>query len=110
MKRSLGYVEMTGPDRQLDTTGEFDDPINSLPIKCAHCTFPDIDHVPLESGDRLLLCTDGLSGYVDDPEIEKIIRAAQSPQDACRQLIAAANANGGPDNITAIIIQLEALE
>ena len=71
---------------------------------------PDIDHVPLESGDRLLLCTDGLSGYVDDPDIEKIIRAAQSPQDACRQLIAAANANGGPDNITAIIIQLEALE
>lgn len=71
---------------------------------------PDIDHVPLQSGDRLLLCTDGLSGYVEDHEIHSIVMAAHSPQEACRKLIDAANANGGPDNITAIIIQLEALQ
>jgi protein phosphatase len=70
---------------------------------------PDIDHVPLESGDQLLLCSDGLSGYVDESEILRIIKAAHSPQEACRNLIDAANANGGPDNITAIIIQLETL-
>ncbi len=38
-----------------------------------------------------------------------IIRSAPAPQAACRQLIDAANANGGPDNITAIIVQLETL-
>jgi protein phosphatase len=70
---------------------------------------PDIDHVPLASGDRLLLCSDGLSGYVEDDEILRIVKAAHSPQEACRNLIDAANANGGPDNITAIIIQLETL-
>ena len=46
MESSLVYVKMTGPDRHLDTTGDFDAPINSLPTKCAHCTFRDIDHVP----------------------------------------------------------------
>ncbi len=70
---------------------------------------PDIDRFSLESGDQLLLCSDGLSGYVDDPDIEKIMREAHSPQEACRKLIDAANTNGGPDNITAIIVQLETL-
>ncbi|MDG3002440.1 SMI1/KNR4 family protein [Paludisphaera mucosa] len=46
MGRALGYVGFTGPDRRLDTTGYFDDPVNVLPVKCANCTFPDLDHVP----------------------------------------------------------------
>jgi serine/threonine protein phosphatase PrpC len=70
---------------------------------------PDIFQVDLQPGDQLLLCSDGLSGYVDDRVILDIARSAPSPQTACRQLIAAANANGGPDNITAIIVQLETL-
>ncbi len=71
---------------------------------------PDIQRVPLQSGDRLLLCSDGLSGYVDDQKIHQLVVTAHSPQDACRKLIDAANDNGGPDNITAIIIQLETLQ
>lgn len=71
---------------------------------------PDIQRVPLQSGDRLLLCSDGLSGYVDDQKIHQLVVAAHSPQEACRKLIDAANANSGPDNITAIIIQLETLQ
>lgn len=70
---------------------------------------PDITQVDLQPGDQLLLCTDGLCGYVEDRAILDIIRSAASPQAACRQLIDAANANGGPDNITAIIVQLETL-
>jgi protein phosphatase len=70
---------------------------------------PDISRIALEPGDQLLLCSDGLSGYVDDDETLKIIRSADSPQDACRKLIDAANASGGPDNITVIIVQLETL-
>ncbi|HTE17729.1 MAG TPA: SMI1/KNR4 family protein [Armatimonadota bacterium] len=46
MSETLGYVQMTGPDRHLDTTGYFDDPINRLPVRCDVCTFPDLDYVP----------------------------------------------------------------
>ena len=70
---------------------------------------PDIIQVDLQPGDQLLLCSDGLSGYVEDTVIGDIIRSASSPQAACRRLIDAANANGGPDNITAILVQLETL-
>jgi protein phosphatase len=70
---------------------------------------PDINHLSLEPGDFLLLCSDGLSGYVEDADIHQIVMAACSPQDACHKLIDAANANGGPDNITAIIVQMESL-
>ncbi len=70
---------------------------------------PDISRVTLEPGDRLLLCSDGLCGYVDDDLTLNIIRSTDSPQEACRKLIEAANANGGPDNITAVIVQVETL-
>jgi PPM family protein phosphatase len=70
---------------------------------------PDITQIDLQPGDQLLLCTDGLSGYVEEATLLDTIRAAASPQAACRQLIDAANANGGPDNITAILVQLETL-
>ena len=70
---------------------------------------PDITRVELQPGDRLLLCSDGLNTVVDDAQIHHIVMAAASPQDACQQLIDAANAAGGPDNITAIIVQMEPL-
>jgi serine/threonine protein phosphatase PrpC len=70
---------------------------------------PDITRVELQPGDRLLLCSDGLWDYIDEKLLYQIVTQAPSPQDACRQLIAAANANGGPDNITAIIVQMESL-
>ena len=70
---------------------------------------PDIAHLDLQPGDRLLLCSDGLNSVVDDAQIHQIVMAAASPQDACRQLVDAANAAGGPDNITAIIVQMEPL-
>lgn len=70
---------------------------------------PDITHLDLQPGDRLLLCSDGLNTAVDDAHIHQIVLAATSPQDACRQLIDAANAAGGPDNITTIIVQMESL-
>jgi serine/threonine protein phosphatase PrpC len=73
---------------------------------------PDLRVVELQPGDRLLLCTDGLLGWggpVKEEEAQRIIMAASSPQEACRQLIDAANAAGGPDNITAIIVQVEPL-
>jgi serine/threonine protein phosphatase PrpC len=67
----------------------------------------DIDtyHQPLPPRSRLLLCSDGLSGVVSEEEIGSIIASAATPQDACERLLAAANAAGGPDNITAVLIE-----
>lgn len=59
----------------------------------------------LPVGSRLLLCCDGLWGMLTDNVIQDILAAAPSPQAACDQLIAAANAAGGRDNITAVIIE-----
>lgn len=66
----------------------------------------DVDSRRLSPGAKLLLCSDGLWGLVPDEKIEAIIRGAPGLQGACEALVDAANAAGGPDNITAIIIQL----
>jgi serine/threonine protein phosphatase PrpC len=59
----------------------------------------------LNPGDSLLLCSDGLTGRVEDVEIWQIVSRSRSPQEACEQLVQAANDNGGDDNITVIIVQ-----
>ena len=71
---------------------------------------PEVTTQKLAAGDRLLLCSDGLSGMVEDDEIQEIVMLAYSPQEACRQLVRAANLAGGEDNISVIIVQMDALE
>ena len=57
-----------------------------------------------QPGDRYLLCSDGLSGMIKDPEILRIIdEAGDDLEAAAQQLITAANANGGDDNITVVV-------
>jgi serine/threonine protein phosphatase PrpC len=57
-------------------------------------------------GDALLLCSDGLTGRVEDREIAAIVRA-HPPAEAARLLVAAANERGGSDNITVLIVSTE---
>ena len=64
---------------------------------------PDLMKHALQPGDRFLLCTDGLTEMVSDAEIGKIL-AASSPQEAVQKLMAAANEQGGVDNITAVVV------
>lgn len=75
-------------------------------------------HVPTRPGDVFLICSDGLSGLINETEILDIVRAQlsntnNSPSElgaqveqTVRQLIEAANANGGDDNITSIVIEV----
>src|SRR5438067_9710128 len=67
----------------------------------------EIDVFPeqLEEKDALVLCTDGLSGLVSDDEIRRIVDQAQ-PQESVYHLVERANENGGPDNITAIVVSV----
>lgn len=59
-------------------------------------------------GDRWLLCSDGLSGPVDDEHLELILNSERDPRLCVEKLVDAANAAGGNDNITAIIIDVPA--
>ncbi len=68
----------------------------------------DVFVEPVVPGLRLLLCSDGLSGMVPDPQIAEILAAEADPQAACARLIAAANEGGGTDNITAVTVYIEA--
>lgn len=65
---------------------------------------PDYWMVPAELGDRILVCSDGLSSEVPDLLIREILRTYTDPQRAAEQLIARALAQGGRDNITAIVV------
>ncbi|MGB6555601.1 MAG: Stp1/IreP family PP2C-type Ser/Thr phosphatase [Candidatus Binataceae bacterium] len=60
--------------------------------------------VRLKRGDQMLLCSDGLTTHVEDKDVAAILRRHRDPYDAARELIAAANAGGGTDNITVIVI------
>ena len=69
---------------------------------------PDLSEHDLQSGDWVLLCTDGLSNMVADPEMVQTLLAASSAQDAADRLVQIASRNGGRDNITAIAARMEA--
>lgn len=64
----------------------------------------DVLSHPVPRNGFLLICSDGLWGVVDDDEIKKICWGASHPQEACDELVRAANAAGGPDNITAVLV------
>jgi protein phosphatase len=62
----------------------------------------------LQPDDRLLLCSDGLTGMLADDDIAALLQAHAAPSDACARLVAAANAAGGKDNITALVLAVAA--
>jgi len=60
--------------------------------------------LPVEEGDRVLVCSDGLTGELPDEEILRILSTVAAPQDAVDALIQAALRSGGRDNVTAIVV------
>lgn len=66
---------------------------------------PDIVTHMIPHPGYMLICSDGLWGVVTDIEMHKIVTSADSPSEACRKMVEAANAAGGPDNISVIVVQ-----
>lgn len=70
----------------------------------------EVDALPaltLQPDDQVLLCSDGLTGPVSDEDIAGVLTSVADGDAACRELINAANAAGGPDNITVVLLRIE---
>ena len=67
---------------------------------------PAVDVMPLERGDTLLLCTDGLTKHVSDARISELLASAPNAEAACRSMIDLALAGGGSDNVTAVVARV----
>jgi serine/threonine protein phosphatase PrpC len=66
--------------------------------------------VSILPGDLLLLCSDGLHGYVPDPAIQWMLSSTPNVEEAARTLVAAANAAGGRDNVSVQLIRVRSVE
>lgn len=71
---------------------------------------PDFYTFPLEPDDRILMCSDGLHGVVEDARTLELTLAAPNAAAACIRLVEEANANGGPDNITVVIVHIKPIK
>lgn len=67
---------------------------------------PDISMQRLQEGDILVLCSDGLWEMVHDEEIRDVVQTMENPEEAAATLIDQANANGGVDNISVVIVRV----
>ncbi|HEX6263623.1 MAG TPA: Stp1/IreP family PP2C-type Ser/Thr phosphatase [Actinomycetota bacterium] len=67
----------------------------------------DVFTVDVDLGDRILLCSDGLTSIVSDEVIRGVLASQADPQAACDELVAMANRGGGPDNITVVVLDFE---
>jgi protein phosphatase len=68
----------------------------------------DIRNIAPRPGETFLLCSDGLTGEVDDSVVEQVLREESSLVKACHRLVQLANDNGGRDNVTVILLRVVA--
>lgn len=66
---------------------------------------PDLLDIALEPGDRVLLCSDGLTGFASSDAVEQILGGAEDPANASRDLIELALRGGGGDNVTVVVVE-----
>jgi PPM family protein phosphatase len=71
---------------------------------------PDIYFGALDQGDILLLASDGLTGMLEDEQLVSILQANGGPQVWVDRMVAEANRRGGLDNITAIVVRIDAVD
>ncbi|HET9957541.1 MAG TPA: Stp1/IreP family PP2C-type Ser/Thr phosphatase [Polyangiaceae bacterium] len=67
----------------------------------------DLQSDDAQAGDVYVLCSDGLSGMIDDQEIVSVVASTPDLEEVCRRLVALANEHGGEDNITALVVRID---
>jgi len=67
----------------------------------------DLQSDDAQVGDVYVLCSDGLSGMIEDAEILRLVDTTHDIDEACRRLVALANEHGGEDNITALVVRID---
>ncbi|MGH7336365.1 MAG: serine/threonine-protein phosphatase, partial [Myxococcota bacterium] len=68
---------------------------------------PDLAELTPAPGDVIVLCSDGLTTHVQDPEIAALVAAESDLEEACARLVGLANARGGADNVTVALVRCE---
>jgi protein phosphatase len=75
---------------------------------------PEVDvdtlELQLQSGDRIVICSDGLSSVVPEEQILATLSDSKELKEACKRLVDAANERGGPDNITVVVVEVTGVE
>lgn len=69
----------------------------------------EVREVTVEPGDRLLLCSDGVFAVLTDAEISEVLGREAALDDLCHTLIRAVNDGGGPDNVTTVVLKVDAV-
>lgn len=69
-------------------------------------TFADYFQVKYKEGDKILMCSDGLSNMITDEDLKRIVKKNIPVEEIVNELVYTANHNGGADNITAIVVEL----
>ena len=95
-----GYIHLRGTEEVA--------PLKDEQIVSSH--WPDREvrkcEADFRSGDRIILCSDGLYGMIEERDTAKLMRSSRSPERVCRHLVDKANENGGRDNISAVYIHI----
>lgn len=73
----------------------------------AHDVEVDIYYEKLRIGDRMVLCSDGLTLHVKPNEIAQIVLSSETPEEASQKLVEMANKRGGRDNVSAIVVKVD---
>lgn len=94
---------------QLSEAEAATDPRRNILTRVLGASFgdgPDIQNLIPYTGDRLLLCSDGLYNEVDDATIARVLRTVDDPAEAAQNLVDQANAHGGADNISVVVVDV----
>ena len=111
LTRDHSWVEEQMLAGMLSAAAARDHPWRNIVTRAMSGTDPmdvDVNAVELVAGDRLLLCSDGLTSVLDDGEVDSVLRGT-APLDArCEELVRRVNEAGGPDNVTVVVIDIDA--
>ena len=110
LTRDHSLVQRLVEEKQIEPDDVYSHPQRNLiyrSLGAGHKSVdPDVFHETLRPGDTLLLCSDGLWEMVRHQGILSVLKQERDAQKICDTLIDMANANGGEDNITAVVVQI----